>query len=153
MGFELRQAWRKLESGVVDRHWVAQLAAGTGLSGDLLAYARSRGHTCGDGVGAGAAVVMRKIVSCVLCDEYRRSPQSKLSGVETDRKSTRLNSSHLGISYAVFCLKKNDTTRMVKYLRSQQLTVTNTSGMNRVSTFDLQYNTPREETSIFFFFF
>src|ERR1035438_9889936 len=25
-----------------------------------------------------------------------------------DRKSTRLNSSHLGISYAVFCLKKND---------------------------------------------
>src|ERR1039457_2152455 len=27
--------------------------------------------------------------------------------VVTDRKSTRLNSSHLGISYAVFCLKKN----------------------------------------------
>src|SRR5205814_8902591 len=25
---------------------------------------------------------------------------------EGDRKSTRLNSSHLGISYAVFCLKK-----------------------------------------------
>src|SRR5205814_8141842 len=27
-------------------------------------------------------------------------------GLEIDRKSTRLNSSHLGISYAVFCLKK-----------------------------------------------
>src|SRR5947199_949406 len=27
-------------------------------------------------------------------------------GVGEDRKSTRLNSSHLGISYAVFCLKK-----------------------------------------------
>src|ERR1035441_4771012 len=26
-----------------------------------------------------------------------------------DRKSTRLNSSHLGISYAVFCLEKNRT--------------------------------------------
>src|SRR3712207_8444190 len=26
--------------------------------------------------------------------------------VETDRKSTRLNSSHANISYAVFCLKK-----------------------------------------------
>src|SRR5262245_65163158 len=26
--------------------------------------------------------------------------------VKVDRKSTRLNSSHLGISYAVFCLKK-----------------------------------------------
>src|SRR5437899_4625394 len=28
------------------------------------------------------------------------------SGPCKDRKSTRLNSSHLGISYAVFCLKK-----------------------------------------------
>src|SRR5215831_20826410 len=27
-------------------------------------------------------------------------------GAHRDRKSTRLNSSHLGISYAVFCLKK-----------------------------------------------
>src|SRR5437899_9632496 len=26
--------------------------------------------------------------------------------MQPDRKSTRLNSSHLGISYAVFCLKK-----------------------------------------------
>src|SRR5256885_5252400 len=29
---------------------------------------------------------------------------------ETDRKSTRLNSSHLVISYAVFCLKKKKQT-------------------------------------------
>src|SRR5262245_64032714 len=29
-------------------------------------------------------------------------------GKRTDRKSTRLNSSHLGISYAVFCLKKKN---------------------------------------------
>src|SRR5690606_41956552 len=28
-----------------------------------------------------------------------------------DRKSTRLNSSHVKISYAVFCLKKKQTTR------------------------------------------
>src|SRR5205814_6101592 len=28
-----------------------------------------------------------------------------------DRKSTRLNSSHLGISYAVFCLKKKKKKR------------------------------------------
>src|SRR5690606_41106926 len=28
------------------------------------------------------------------------------TGVEIDRKSTRLNSSHVKISYAVFCLKK-----------------------------------------------
>src|SRR5437899_8790382 len=29
-----------------------------------------------------------------------------------DRKSTRLNSSHLGISYAVFCLKKKKSSRL-----------------------------------------
>src|SRR5258705_1974261 len=29
---------------------------------------------------------------------------------KVDRKSTRLNSSHLGISYAVFCLQKNSKT-------------------------------------------
>src|SRR3712207_8892324 len=35
--------------------------------------------------------------------------------VEADRKSTRLNSSHANISYAVFCLKKKN----YKYRRSQ----------------------------------
>src|SRR5258705_12654441 len=33
-------------------------------------------------------------------------PVKALTQSYTDRKSTRLNSSHLGISYAVFCLKK-----------------------------------------------
>src|SRR5256885_8932995 len=32
-----------------------------------------------------------------------------LAAAEKDRKSTRLNSSHLVISYAVFCLKKKNT--------------------------------------------
>src|SRR5262245_65232002 len=35
----------------------------------------------------------------------RRAEGSAAEG-KPDRKSTRLNSSHLGISYAVFCLKK-----------------------------------------------
>src|SRR5258705_12087454 len=35
----------------------------------------------------------------------RRAPRDDRRD-ELDRKSTRLNSSHLGISYAVFCLKK-----------------------------------------------
>src|SRR2546429_1267374 len=34
---------------------------------------------------------------------------SKTMGNHTDRKSTRLNSSHGYISYAVFCLKKKNT--------------------------------------------
>src|SRR5437899_9435999 len=33
--------------------------------------------------------------------------------VEEDRKSTRLNSSHLGISYAVFCLKKKKKKKYI----------------------------------------
>src|SRR5471030_459505 len=35
---------------------------------------------------------------------------------DQDRKSTRLNSSHLGISYAVFCLKKNKNVARLKRL-------------------------------------
>src|SRR5258705_4918057 len=44
-----------------------------------------------------------------LSRTYHSSSGSRLNTVRTpslDRKSTRLNSSHLGISYAVFCLKK-----------------------------------------------
>src|SRR5207247_9767613 len=35
-----------------------------------------------------------------------RVPHEQLRGTVADRKSTRLNSSHEWISYAVFCLKK-----------------------------------------------
>src|ERR1039458_7726330 len=34
---------------------------------------------------------------------------------QADRKSTRLNSSHLGISYAVFCLKKKNEEYKFKH--------------------------------------
>src|ERR1035441_418119 len=37
---------------------------------------------------------------------YTASPALTICLPVTDRKSTRLNSSHLGSSYAVFCLKK-----------------------------------------------
>src|SRR5690348_17867868 len=36
-----------------------------------------------------------------------------------DRKSTRLNSSHPSISYAVFCLKKKKTTTKTVSLKTQ----------------------------------
>src|ERR1022692_2091258 len=36
-----------------------------------------------------------------------------------DRKSTRLNSSHLVISYAVFCLKKNSYTRTIPNIAAE----------------------------------
>src|SRR2546429_4569190 len=38
----------------------------------------------------------------------RRAPQRHGAEAESDRKSTRLNSSHGYISYAVFCLKKKN---------------------------------------------
>src|ERR1035438_1616092 len=39
--------------------------------------------------------------------------EEQLRIVLGDRKSTRLNSSHLGTSYAVFCLKKTGTNSAV----------------------------------------
>src|SRR3712207_8609428 len=36
----------------------------------------------------------------------RRNSLARKLPIESDRKSTRLNSSHANISYAVFCLKK-----------------------------------------------
>src|SRR5260221_5429881 len=39
-------------------------------------------------------------------------PNMALLTPGSDRKSTRLNSSHTVISYAVFCLKKQDHTRL-----------------------------------------
>src|SRR5256885_13063731 len=41
-----------------------------------------------------------------LEQRLRRGRQAHALPVQLDRKSTRLNSSHLVISYAVFCLKK-----------------------------------------------
>src|SRR5262245_65114420 len=50
------------------------------------------------GFGAAPAVVQGLF--------WLRTRAGALFGCGRDRKSTRLNSSHLGISYAVFCLKK-----------------------------------------------
>src|SRR5207244_6674063 len=43
----------------------------------------------------------------------RRRPGARVAGGTTDRKSTRLNSSHQIISYAVFCLKKKKHSEML----------------------------------------
>src|SRR5215510_6411891 len=42
-----------------------------------------------------------------------------------DRKSTRLNSSHVAISYAVFCLKKKKNTRNKLNFRKKKKKITN----------------------------
>src|SRR5690349_24197391 len=43
-------------------------------------------------------------------------------GLLEDRKSTRLNSSHVEISYAVFCLKKKKKKKKKKQKRTTQTT-------------------------------
>src|SRR5256885_9296432 len=58
----------------------------------------------------------RKLDACVV-QFLATSPELQNQGLmrivvaELDRKSTRLNSSHLVISYAVFCLKKKTAQR------------------------------------------
>src|SRR5438105_9776375 len=47
-----------------------------------------------------------EIVTCQLPDGRKRRVFIKYQAGQRDRKSTRLNSSHEWISYAVFCLKK-----------------------------------------------
>src|SRR5258708_17206567 len=54
-----------------------------------------------------AGVAGKNIFACNLCTRCRTEIAGK--DIFTDRKSTRLNSSHQIISYAVFCLKKKIT--------------------------------------------
>src|SRR5437764_9581061 len=63
-----------------------------------------RRHGEGDGVFAGIAAAHDVGAPLDGCAEH--VPQKPLFGRTQDRKSTRLNSSHRCISYAVFCLKK-----------------------------------------------
>src|SRR5207249_10717130 len=79
---------------------------------DALPISHFPGSDCGpvrpgrDGArGSG-----RRQERCGEAGEHPREPgqahHSERDCGETDRKSTRLNSSHVSISYAVFCLKK-----------------------------------------------
>src|SRR5262245_41135911 len=63
-------------------------------------------------------LVMAAVMGCgrVAVNAARAGPRGTVAPRlgrprRQDRKSTRLNSSHLGISYAVFCLKKKKSTR------------------------------------------
>src|SRR5258707_8926937 len=48
------------------------------------------------------------------CGVKTRSPRAAANSAGTlDRKSTRLNSSHANISYAVFCLKKKRNKKLI----------------------------------------
>src|SRR5690625_4272941 len=47
----------------------------------------------------------------VFVGQAQDKKEQELAAQQADRKSTRLNSSHVAISYAVFCLKKKKTKK------------------------------------------
>src|SRR5947199_7661310 len=59
-----------------------------------------------------AGTALQRLLDQILLRKDRRDQAMCVLGLRegrrVDRKSTRLNSSHLGISYAVFCLKKKN---------------------------------------------
>src|SRR3712207_8043456 len=68
------------------------------------------------GEGAVREVPQRPLAGDGLVDalggQVGRADRADQGHVRGDRKSTRLNSSHANISYAVFCLKKKNTERI-----------------------------------------
>src|SRR3712207_8308029 len=62
---------------------------------------RGRG---GDRAGLGLELLAPRQQAPV--DQFLRALRGRDGSATADRKSTRLNSSHANISYAVFCLKK-----------------------------------------------
>src|SRR2546426_2245881 len=71
-------------------------------------------------LGTGSATVGRATRTTAFAGGGSIAPSAdhvELSGAVQDRKSTRLNSSHLVISYAVFCLKKKKKTTRQAWMR------------------------------------
>src|SRR5690606_40967753 len=72
---------------------------------DLRSERRRAGQTAASDLGLGAETQHVSVLRAVVVGERRGCILPRLTR-DGDRKSTRLNSSHVKISYAVFCLKK-----------------------------------------------
>src|SRR3712207_7968583 len=71
---------------------------------DFIKFAKDRQIPVGPGRGSAAGSL---IAYCLEITDVDPLQYDLLFERFLDRKSTRLNSSHANISYAVFCLKKN----------------------------------------------
>src|SRR5690349_22721251 len=60
------------------------------------------------------SVIILIIMSVIRLSHQLNSLSLYLTAFTADRKSTRLNSSHVEISYAVFCLKKKKKNIKIK---------------------------------------
>src|SRR2546430_12408991 len=80
---------------------------------------RSQCQICG-GAGAGCPTCKQTGWMEILGSEMVHPAVLENCGVDRDRKSTRLNSSHSQISYAVFCLKKKKQHVMSIYYLQRQ---------------------------------
>src|SRR5690625_5515809 len=79
---------------------------------------RSDAHHEGDAINLPEGANLEKVddgfeVTGITTDKaykvtYQTKVKDRVLDPEEDRKSTRLNSSHVAISYAVFCLKKKN---------------------------------------------
>src|SRR5262245_63451426 len=88
-------------TGRVERR-LGALHRGLGLPHDSWSLAGRSDH------GSSAVLGGQRTVAGIGLDDH---DSGGVTGdcCPRDRKSTRLNSSHIGISYAVFCLKKKKT--------------------------------------------
>src|SRR2546427_30621 len=87
----------------------------------------------------------------VLALASRTAPaQDTLAQRSLDRKSTRLNSSHSQISYAVFCLKKKKKKKKKSIMRSVRLTLVVIHYSNVLRVID-QCSAPCYISSLYYF--
>src|SRR5207248_2813049 len=104
-----------------------ELASESWMNPDALSHTRDRyrnrarhlhGHADGvlDGPVESKSIAHLRLARELLAAERRELLRLRDEGAIGDRKSTRLNSSHRTISYAVFCLKKKKTTISVMAL-------------------------------------
>src|SRR6266581_4036866 len=87
-----------------------------------------------------------------------RSPHPERAGPPRDRKSTRLNSSHPSISYAVFCLKKKKKTKISYTKINNTNTIQNTKNnftmfISFLNIFFFLFSSYTFVSFILFFFF
>src|SRR5215469_16227286 len=84
-----------------------------GLVGIDVAAARG-------GMGVVPADQLAGMQMPLTCDDLHRAGEDRTATFQRDRKSTRLNSSHVEISYAVFCLKKKKKKSKVQSFQKKK---------------------------------